>query len=220
MPNAWSAPTSWTEVCQRVNGRRKYHSLRRLQARLRRQHVAQHLRHEGLGYGVRAQLARTLGVSKATITSDVRAILSMPEGDSRRQPHPGIRRVLETGQEGPPLRTKEETMSQRCTVRLPDMLYEFLQIEADARQRSTSDLIREALERLLGLTSDHRAEPPKAPEPAPPSPPHDCTERLLARLPLDVHEDILARARLLALPVSKVVMAMLIVQHPSRQPSR
>jgi hypothetical protein len=78
MPNVWSAPTSWTEVCQRANGRRKYHSIRRLQVRLRRQQVAQYLRREGLGYGVRAQLARTLGVSKATITSDVRAILTMP----------------------------------------------------------------------------------------------------------------------------------------------
>jgi hypothetical protein len=111
-------------------------------------------------------------------------------------------------------------MSQRCTVRLPDMLYEFLQIEADARQCHVSDLIREALERLLGLASDHSPEPPKAPEPALLSPPHDCTERLLARLPPDVREDILARARLLALPVSKVVAALLIVQHPSRQPSR
>jgi hypothetical protein len=70
---------------------------------------------------------------------------------------------------------------------------------------------------LLGLPSDRSTEPPKAPEPAPASPPHDCTERLLARLPLDVREDILARARLLGLPVSKVVTAMLIVQ---QQPSQ
>jgi Arc/MetJ-type ribon-helix-helix transcriptional regulator len=108
-------------------------------------------------------------------------------------------------------------MSQRCTVRLPDMLYEFLQIEADARQRSTSDLIREALERLLGIASDHSTEPPKVPEPAPLSPPHDCTERLLARLPLDVREDILARARILDLPVSRVVAALLIAKRPPSQ---
>jgi hypothetical protein len=100
------------------------------------------------------------------------------------------------------------------------MLYEFLQIEAEACQRSPSDLIREALELLLGLASDHGAKSPMASEPAPPSPPHDCTERLLDRVPPDVREDILARARLLALPVSKVVAALLIVQHPSHQPSR
>ena len=56
-------------------------------------------------------------------------------------------------------------MSQRCTVRLPDTLFEFLQIEAEARQCGVSDLIRQGLERLLGLASDHGAEPPKAPEP-------------------------------------------------------
>ena len=62
-------------------------------------------------------------------------------------------------------------MSQRCTVRLPDTLYENLQIEADARQCGVSDVIREALERLLGVTSDHSAEPPRAPEPVPLSTP-------------------------------------------------
>jgi Arc/MetJ-type ribon-helix-helix transcriptional regulator len=110
-------------------------------------------------------------------------------------------------------------MSQRSTVRLPDMLSEFLQIEADARQCSTSDLIREALERLLGLAPDADAKSPKAPEPAPLSPLHDCTERLIARLPMDVREDILARARALDLPVSKVVTSMLIAKIPPSQPS-
>jgi hypothetical protein len=80
-----------------------------------------------------------------------------------------------------------------------------------------SDLIREGLERLLGLTSDHGAETSKAPEPAPPSPHHDCTERLLARLPMDVRENIVERARVLNLPVSTVVTAMLIVQEPPIQ---
>ena len=196
MSNTWSNPTTWAEVCKRSNGRRKFHAHLRFRMRIRRLAVSRHLRHEGLGYGVRARLARTLGVSKATITSDVRAILAMPAGEggagSRLRE---VRRASETRPERKPPRAKEEMMSQRCTVRLPDTLYEFLQIEADARQRSTSDLIREALERLLGLASDHGAEPSKAPEPAPPSPPHDCTERLLARLPPDVREDILARAR-------------------------
>ncbi len=150
MPNVWSAYTSWKEVCQRANGRRKYHSLRRFHARLRRQQVTRVLVREGLGYGVRARLARTLGVSKATITSDVRAILAMPEEDICRQRHQSVRRASETGRLGPPPRAKEEAMSQRCTVRLPDTLYEFLQIEADARQCGVSDLIRQGLERLLG----------------------------------------------------------------------
>jgi hypothetical protein len=219
MSNTWSHPTTWAEVCQRSNGRRKYHSIRRLQARLRRQQVAQHLRREGLGHGVKAELARTLGVSKATITSDVRAILAMPVGEGGRQLTQEVRRASETRHERKPRRAKEDTMGQRCTVRLPHMLYEFLQIEADARQRSTSDLIREALERLLGVAPGPGAEPLKAPEPAPLSPPHDCTERLLARLPMDVRDNIVERARVLELPVSKVVTAMLITKSPPTQPS-
>jgi hypothetical protein len=101
------------------------------------------------------------------------------------------------------------------------MLYEFLQIEADARQCSASDLIRQALERLLGLVPDHGAKATPAPEPVSLStpPPHDCTERLLARLPMDVREHIVARARVLDLPVSKVVTAMLITKLPPSQPS-
>jgi hypothetical protein len=221
MPNTWSAYTSWTEVCQRANGRRKYHSIRRLHARLRRRQVARHLRREGLGYGVRAQLARILGVSKATITSDVRAILAMPVGDGCRQRHQGVRQASGTAREKQPPRAKEDTMSQRCTVRLPDTLYEYLQIEAEARQCGVSDLIREALERLLGLESDHSAQLPKAPEPVALSTPptHDCVETVLAQLPMDVREGIEERARLLDLPVSKVVTAMLIVQQPPSQPS-
>jgi hypothetical protein len=110
-------------------------------------------------------------------------------------------------------------MSQRCTVRIPDALYEYLQIEADARQCGVSDLIREGLERLLGLASDHGAESSKAPGPAPLSTPHDCTETVLARLPMDVREDILERARFLDLPVSKVIILMLIVQQQPSQSS-
>lgn len=121
-----------------------------------------------------------------------------------------------------PHQAKEDTMSQRCTVRLPDALYEYLQIEADARQCGVSDLIRQGLERLLGLASDHSAEPPKTPEPVAMSAPtpHDCVERVLARLPGEVRDGIEERARLLDLPVSKVVRSMLIVQHQPSQPSQ
>jgi hypothetical protein len=110
-------------------------------------------------------------------------------------------------------------MSQRCTFRLPDTLFEFLQIEADARQCGVSDFIREGLERLLGLTSDQGAETSKAPEQVAMSAPtpHDCTETVLAQLPMDVREAIMERARVLDLPVSKVVTAMLIVQQPPIQ---
>ena len=76
MLNTWGAATNWTEVCERASGRRRYHSVRRLQVLLRRRKVARCLAREGLGYGVRARLARQFKVSKATITADVRAILA------------------------------------------------------------------------------------------------------------------------------------------------
>jgi hypothetical protein len=221
MSNTWSQPTTWNEVCQRSSGRRKYHGIRRLRMRVRRLTVSRHLQREGFGYGVKAQLARTLGVSKATITSDVRAILTMPVEDLCRQRYQGVRRASATRRGGQPPRAKEDTMGQRCTVRLPDMLYEFLQIEAEARQCGVSDLIRQGLEHVLGLASDHGAEPSKAPEPASHStpPPHDCTERILARLPMDVREDILARARLLEMPTFQVLRALLVAQLPPSHPT-
>jgi hypothetical protein len=221
MSNTWSHPTTWSEVCQRSSGRHKYHSLRRLHARLRRQQVTRHLRREGLGYGVKARLARTLGVSKATITSDVRAILAMTEENLWRQRHQGVRRASATGHGGQRPRAKEDTMSQRCTVRLPDTLYEYLQIEADARECGVSDVIREALEHLLGVASDDGAKSTKAPELVAMSAPtpHDCIETVLARLPGDVREDIMARARLLEMPAFQVLRALLVAQLPPSQPT-
>jgi hypothetical protein len=93
MPNTWSHPTTWGEVCKRSSGRRKYHSLRRFGVRGRRLTVSRHLWREGLGYGVKARLARTVGVSKATITSDVHATLAMSVGDFSRRRYQGVHRV-------------------------------------------------------------------------------------------------------------------------------
>jgi hypothetical protein len=109
-------------------------------------------------------------------------------------------------------------MSHRCTVRLPDAVYEGLQTEAEARQCAVSDLIREGLERLLGFAPDHGDQSTTAAEPPPLSTAHDCTERLLAGLPMEVREDIVARARLLDRPVSTVVTARVIGPHQPRQP--
>ena len=105
-------------------------------------------------------------------------------------------------------------MSQRCTVRFPDMLYEFLQIEADARQCGVSDLIREGLERLLGLASDHGAKSTKAPEPAPLStlPPHDCGQTVLARLLPEVRTRIVETASLLNVSALHIIRSLLIAQ--------
>jgi hypothetical protein len=208
----WAHPAPWAEVVARSGGRAKYNAVRKLQAKMRRLAIVRRLRHVDNIHqrGLQHQLAEELGVVASVICEDLKQIMAAggPGGYSNGKPRgSGTRRR--------PRRAKEGTMGQRLTCRVPDTLFEFLHIEADARQRSTSDLIREALERLLGLVPDPGAESPKAPEPAPPSSPHDCTERLLARLPIDVREDILARSRLLDLPMSKVVTAMLITKSPS-----
>jgi Arc/MetJ-type ribon-helix-helix transcriptional regulator len=105
-------------------------------------------------------------------------------------------------------------MSQRCTVRLPTTLYEFLQIEADSRQCGVSDVIREALERLLGVEADHGAKSTKAPEPAPlcTPPPHDCGQMVLAQLLPEVRTRIVETASHLHMPVLHIIRSLLIAQ--------
>jgi hypothetical protein len=113
-----------------------------------------------------------------------------------------------------PHQVKEDTMSQRCTVRLPDTLYEYLQIEAEARQCGVSDLIREGLERLLGLASDRGSELPRAPEPVllPTPPPHDCGQTVLAQLLPEVRTRIVETASLLNVSVLHIIRSLLIAQ--------
>jgi hypothetical protein len=96
---------------------------------VRRLTITRALLADGLGHGTRAKLARQLGVSKSTLTADVRAILSAPGGA------PSLDRS----------QVKEDTMSQRCTVRLPDDLLTRLQREVEASGRALSDVVREAL---------------------------------------------------------------------------
>jgi hypothetical protein len=214
----WASPAPWAEVVARSRGRAKYNSIRRLRAWLRRLAIVRRLRHVGDIHqrGLQRQLAEELGVVRGVICADLKQImaaggLGMHADERQRGTGAGCRAH----------QAKEKTLSQRCTVRLPDALYEYLQIEADARRCGVSDLIRQGLERLLGLTSDRGAEPPRTPKAAPSStpPPHDCVETVLARLPLDVREDILARARLLEMPTFQVLRALLIAQLPPSQPA-
>jgi len=159
--------------------------------------------------GLQRQLAEELGVVPSVICEDVKQIIAAG----------GLGRHADEKQRGigasrSPHQAKEKTMSQRCTVRLPDTLYEFLQIEADARQCGVSDLIREGLERLLGLASDHGAKSTKAPEPAPLStlPPHDCGQTVLAQLLPEVRTRIVETASHLHMPVLHIVQSLLIAQ--------
>jgi Arc/MetJ-type ribon-helix-helix transcriptional regulator len=105
-------------------------------------------------------------------------------------------------------------MGVRCTVRLPDALHDRLQRAAEARRCGVSDVIREALERLLGSASDNGAEPPRAPEPAPlsMSTPHDCAQTVLAVLLPEVRARIVETASLLDMPVLHIIRSLLIAQ--------
>lgn len=75
MGKNWSALTSWDVVCRRAAGRAKYHSIRRLQREIRRSRVMELLSRYGVGYGVQARISRELGVSEATVSRDVTALL-------------------------------------------------------------------------------------------------------------------------------------------------
>ena len=71
---SWSAPTGWDTVCRRASGRRAFNARRREAALLRRLEVVGLYRRLGGRRGVQAELARRLGVSRATISRDLRAL--------------------------------------------------------------------------------------------------------------------------------------------------
>jgi len=72
----WSASTSSDEVHRRASGRRQHNAVRQLRAILRRNEVAQLLDQLGYARGVQVVIARRLGVSPATISRDVTALLT------------------------------------------------------------------------------------------------------------------------------------------------
>jgi hypothetical protein len=77
--NNWSAPTDPETVARRAAGRRHFNAVRRFQRAYRRMQVARLLLkygQDGLrAHGLRARIARELGVSRGTITRDVQALI-------------------------------------------------------------------------------------------------------------------------------------------------
>jgi len=73
----WSETVSTDEAHARYLGRRRYNSLRRDQAAMRRIEVAELIVAAGgfLVPGVRSRIARHLGVHRSTVSRDVRALL-------------------------------------------------------------------------------------------------------------------------------------------------
>lgn len=77
----WSTPTDWDTVIRRAGGRRHYNSVRRVRAQLRRLRIARWLGDPEnwpllLRRGWQKELARRLGVSQATVSRDLRAVLA------------------------------------------------------------------------------------------------------------------------------------------------
>jgi len=91
--NTWSAPVSAEVAHRRASGRRHYNSVRQFRAELRRRRVEELCEKYGLGPGVQAQIARTLGVARSTICHDFALMFHRwnercPEcGQRTRRPH-------------------------------------------------------------------------------------------------------------------------------------
>ena len=75
---SWSTPASFNEVCRRAGGRRAYNSWRTFTKILRRHDVARLLLEYGHKRGVQARIAAVLGVSEATVSRDLQAVLYAP----------------------------------------------------------------------------------------------------------------------------------------------
>ena len=110
--SAWASPAPWVEVVARSRGRAKYNSIRKLRARVRRLAIIRRLRYVDDIHqrGLQRQLAEELGIVASVICEDFKQILAARHADGKPRGTRASRR---------PPRAQEETMSQRCTVRLP-----------------------------------------------------------------------------------------------------
>jgi hypothetical protein len=75
----WSRPTTPAEVIARAGGRRRYNAQRQDEAVIRLCRMLGLFREYGVGYGVKARIARELGVHRSTITRDFRAAVWIHE---------------------------------------------------------------------------------------------------------------------------------------------
>jgi DNA-binding CsgD family transcriptional regulator len=70
--SSWGYPTSTTEAYRRASGRRAYNQFRQDQALLRPLEVYKLWALYGFHYGVKARIARELGIHRSTVTRDLR----------------------------------------------------------------------------------------------------------------------------------------------------
>ncbi len=71
----WKDYIPWDTVCRRASGRRGYNAHRKFAAAWRRTRVSDLLVKWGLEYGIQARIAKELGVSEATISRDIAALM-------------------------------------------------------------------------------------------------------------------------------------------------
>src|SRR5262249_57546711 len=67
---SWGTLVAWDTVCRRASGHRRYNSLRRYRAALRRHEIVEHARAFGLVFtrrGTCARLARQFGLHPSTV---------------------------------------------------------------------------------------------------------------------------------------------------------
>lgn len=80
--SSWSAFTTTSEANRRAAGRRHYNAMRRFNGDLRRVEVGKLITAYGLGRGVKARIARELGVHPSTISRDLREMWGSPDGQT------------------------------------------------------------------------------------------------------------------------------------------
>jgi len=117
--HAWASPPPWTEVVARSRDRAKYNAICKLRARVQRLAIVRRLRHVGDIHqrGLQRQLAEELGVVSSVICEDIKQIMAAGGLGGHVDGKP-----RGTGASRRPHQAKEEAMSQRCTIRFPDML--------------------------------------------------------------------------------------------------
>jgi len=84
----WSHPTDPDTVRRRAAGRSHYNTWRRDVAAVRQGEVVKLLMEQPLRYGRQRELAKQLGVSEATISRDIRAVLYKYQCPMCLTPHP------------------------------------------------------------------------------------------------------------------------------------
>ena len=87
MTTSWSAITSHDIAERRAAGRRRINAQRHYRAERRRAQVLQMVMERGgLEHGIRAEIARQIGVSRSTVSRDIKATLYAPR-EPRRSDH-------------------------------------------------------------------------------------------------------------------------------------